>query len=149
MCNFKAKFTGWWLSIENKANIFPVVCNTAHGITDITTATTDITHLEYQDPQILAWANLVSEDEDNGDKFDKHHDNDDNNGVDEDGDVNSYGHDNGGNNLDYHGNEENNPDSHNSDGHSNEGDYDNNDEDEIIFVDPGDSDLIKIDSELI
>ena len=40
----------------------------------------------------------MSEDEDNGDKFDKHHDNDDNNGVDEDGDVNSYGHDNGGNN---------------------------------------------------
>jgi hypothetical protein len=90
--NFKAKVTGWRLSIENKADtLFPTVCDTARGIAGIAAAAVDSTQLEHQDPQILARANLVSEDEDehedntqaidedHGDGFDEH---DHDNGVD-------------------------------------------------------------------
>ena len=106
--NFKAKVTGWRLSIESKVNtLFPSVCDTARGIAGIAAATVDLTQLEHNDPQILARANLASEDEDSdeteqkeniqatidedhADKFDEHRDNDhrDNSnisGVDEDG----------------------------------------------------------------
>ena len=63
--NFKAKVMGWHLSIEKKADtLFPTVCNIACGIIGITAATVDLTQLEHQDPQILARANLASEDED-------------------------------------------------------------------------------------
>ena len=87
--NFKAKVTGWRLSIENKADtLFPTVCDTARGIAGIAAAT--VTQLEHQDPQILSRANLASEDEDSAaeheddtqaideghsDGFDEHRDN--------------------------------------------------------------------------
>ena len=63
--NFKAKVTGWHLSIENKTDtLFPTVCDTAHGIAGIAAATAYSTQLEHQDPQILARTNLASDDED-------------------------------------------------------------------------------------
>ena len=65
--NFKAKVTGWWLSIEKKADtLFPAVCDSARSIAGIAAAslaTVNSTQSEYQDPQILARANLASEDE--------------------------------------------------------------------------------------
>ena len=80
--NFKAKVTGWRLSIENKADtLFPAVCDTAHGIT-AATATADLTQLEHQDPQILARANLASGDEDSA----AEHDEDNTQAIDEDHD---------------------------------------------------------------
>ena len=143
--NFKAKVTGWRLSIENKVDaLFPTVCDTARGIAGIDAAAVGVTQLEHQDPQILARANLVSEDEDSaadlgseheknntqandedlGDKFDEHCDNGgdnnyhDNNGVDDgssDVDEDHTGN-NGGGDSDGHDNE-----GDNSDGHNNEG----------------------------
>ena len=128
--NFKAKVTRWRLSIENKTNtLFPTVCDTAHGIAGIAAATADSTQLEHQDPQILAQANLASDDEDSAeeheedntqaidedhdDKFNKHHDNGVDNGnnsvVDEEhnsGGDNLVGHDNEGDDLVGHNNEE-------------------------------------------
>jgi hypothetical protein len=112
--NFKSKVTGWRLSIENKADtLFPTICDTARGIAGIPAATAD--QLEHQDPQILARANLASEDEDSSaehekentqaieehaDIFDEHrdnggdrHSNGNNSGVDED-------RNNGGDDLD-------------------------------------------------
>jgi hypothetical protein len=98
--NFKAKVTGWRLSIEKKADtLFPTVCDTARGIAGIVAAAVVSTQLEHQDPQILARANLASEDEDehedntqptdihtgkniiDQDHSDEHHR--DNNGVDD------------------------------------------------------------------
>ena len=125
--NYKSKVTGWRISIENKADtLFPAVCDTARGIAGIAAAV-DLTQLEHHDPQILARANLASDDEDravdekdniqaidedHGDKFDEHHDNgvDDgnNSGVDEDhndGDDDSNGHDNEGDNSNGYDNE--------------------------------------------
>jgi hypothetical protein len=119
--NFKSKVTGWRISIENKVNtLFPAVCDTARGIAGIAAAV-DSTQQEHHDPQILARANLVSDDEDSavdkkdniqaidedhGDKFD------DNNNcrVDED-------HNDGGDNSDGHDNE-----GDDSNGHDNKGD---------------------------
>jgi hypothetical protein len=151
--NFKAKVTGWLLSIENKADtLFPTVCDTARGIVGIiAAATADVTQLEHQDPQILARANLASEDEDSadtqaidqdhGDKSDEHHDNgvddgnnsgideDHNNGVDEDhnnGGDDSYGHDNGGDGSDGHEGDNRIGSEEDEDSSSNDGDnYDN------------------------
>jgi hypothetical protein len=113
--NFKAKVTGWRLSIEKKADtLFPSVCETARGITGIVAAAVVSTQLEYQDPQILARANLPSEDEDehedntqptgihtgkniiDQDHSDEHHR--DNNGVDDDDDGNASGDDEDHNN---------------------------------------------------
>lgn len=91
--NFKANVTGWRLSIEKKVDtLFPAVCDRARGIAGVaaaSAATADSS--EYQDPQILARANLESEDEDtdggigdthedahsgiNEDQVDEHHDN--------------------------------------------------------------------------
>ena len=98
--NFKSKVTGWRISIKNKADtLFPAVCDTARGIAGIAAAV-DLTQLEHHDPQILAQANLASDDEDSavdekdniqaidedhGDKFDEDHNN---------GDDDSNGHDN-------------------------------------------------------
>jgi hypothetical protein len=66
--NFKANVTGWRLSIEKKVDtLFPAVCDRARGIAGIaaaSAATADSS--EYQDPQILARANLESEEEDTG-----------------------------------------------------------------------------------
>jgi hypothetical protein len=68
--NFKSKVTGWRLSIENKADtLFPTICDTARGIAGIPAATAD--QLEHQDPQILARANLASEDEDSSAEHEK------------------------------------------------------------------------------
>ena len=103
--NFKAKVTGWRLSIEKKADtLFPTVCDTARGIAGIVAAAVVSTQLEHQDPQILTRANLASEDEDEDntqpidirtgknitdqDHSDEHHR--DNNGVD-DGNGNGNG----------------------------------------------------------
>lgn len=90
--NFKAKVTGWRLSVEKKANtLFPTVCDTARNIAGVIAATADSTRSEHLDPQILARANLASEDEedtaaehekddtqvvdeDHRDRFDEHHD---------------------------------------------------------------------------
>lgn len=67
--NFKAKVTGWRLSIEKKANtLFPAVCDCARGIAGISAASAATVDSEYQDPQILARANLESENEE-----DEHH----------------------------------------------------------------------------
>ena len=129
--NFKSKVMGWRISIENKVDaLFPAVCNTARGIAGIAAAV-DSTQQEHHDPQILARANLASDDEDSamdeedniqaidedhGDKFDEHHDkggdNDhrDNSRVDED-------HNDGGDDSDGHDNEGDDPN-----GHDNEGD---------------------------
>jgi hypothetical protein len=115
--NFKANVTGWRLSIEKKVDtLFPAVCDRARGIAGVaaaSAATADSS--EYQDPQILARANLESEEEDTDggigythedthrahsgideDQFDgsEHHDNglgvDDHhdNGVDDDREIN-------------------------------------------------------------
>ena len=66
--NFKAKVTGWRLSIEKKADtLFPTVCDTACRIAGIIAASVVSTELEHQDPQILARANLPSEDEEEDD----------------------------------------------------------------------------------
>lgn len=81
--NFKAKVTGWRLSIEKKTDVlFPAVCDCARGIAGISAAsltTVNSTQLDYQDPQILARANLPSEDEDTTAEHEKdkveHHDN--------------------------------------------------------------------------
>ena len=118
--NFKAKVTGWRLSIENKTDtLFPTVCDTARGIAGIAAATADLTQLEHQDPQILARANLASDDEDSGaeheedntqaidedhdDKFNEHH----NNGVDNgNNSIVDEEHNGGGDNLVGHNNEE-------------------------------------------
>ena len=97
--NFKAKVTGWRLSIEKKAKtLFPAVCDTARGIAGIIAATVD-SNYELGDPQILARANLTSEDEDgatehkmDNTQVSEHHDNghhdnevdNSNDGVDED-----------------------------------------------------------------
>jgi hypothetical protein len=105
--NFKAKVTGWRLSIEKKADtLFPAVCDCARGIAGISAASTTAVDSEYHDPQILARANLESEDEedenendntqatnktingsnhDNG-SDDEHHDDSNNSGVEEDHD---------------------------------------------------------------
>ena len=117
--NFKAKVTRWLLSIEKKVDtLFPAVCDCACRISGITVAS-DVAQSENQDPQILAQANLASEDEDtaaedekddtqatdvpentNGNIDEDHHDKANNhhdNRADEDhnkGDNN--GHDNGG-----------------------------------------------------
>jgi hypothetical protein len=140
--NFKSKVTGWRLSIENKVDtLFPAVCDTARGIAGIAAAV-DLTQMEYHDPQILARANLASEDEDSaedekdnlqaidedhGDKFDEHHDNGgdndhpDNNGVD-DGNNNedhNDGGDDGNNNEDHN---DGGDDGNNNEDHNNEGD---------------------------
>jgi hypothetical protein len=67
--NFKAKVTGWRLSIEKKADtLFPTVCDTARRIAGIVAASVVSTELEHQDPQILARANLASEDEEEDEK---------------------------------------------------------------------------------
>jgi hypothetical protein len=67
--NFKAKVTGWRLSIEKKADtLFPTVCDTARRIAGIVAASVVSTELEHQDPQILARANLPSEDEEEDEK---------------------------------------------------------------------------------
>jgi hypothetical protein len=114
--NFKAKVTGWRLSIEKKANtLFPAVSDCARGIAGVAAASfATSTQSEYQDPQILARANLASEDEEDTaaehemDVVDERHDNglggdgaDDgnNSGVDEDhNNWGDDGHDNGGDN---------------------------------------------------
>ena len=71
--NFKAKVIGWHLAIEKKAGtLFPTVCDTARGIARITTAKEDLAQSEHQDPQIVARANIASEDDDSG----AEHDND-------------------------------------------------------------------------
>ena len=125
--NFKAKVTGWRLSIENKADtLFPAVCDTAHGIASITaaTATADLTQLEHQDLQILARANLASEDEDSA----AEHDEDNTHAIDEDHDDkfnehrdnvvdDGQEHNNGGDDLDGHDNK-----GDDSGGDGNEGD---------------------------
>ena len=149
--NFKAKVTGWRLSIENKADtLFPAVCDTARGIAGITaaTATADLTQLEHQDPQILARANLASEDEDSAaehdedntqaidedhdDKFNEHRDN----GVDD-----GQEHNNGGDDLDGHDNE-----GDDSGGDGNEGDNrigskegEDNSKESLSYCGPNDS----------
>ena len=70
--NFTAKVTGWRLSIEKKTKtLFPAVCNTARGIAGVVAATVDSTQLDYEDPQILARANLASEDEDSAAEHEK------------------------------------------------------------------------------
>jgi hypothetical protein len=135
--NFKAKVTGWRLSIENKADtLFPTVCDTARGIAGIAAATADLAQSEHHDPQILARANLASEDEDSAAEDEKDNDSD-NNGVDENhsnGGDDLYGDDNVGGNLDGHDNEGGNLDDHDNEGgdlddHDNEGghldDHDN------------------------
>jgi len=67
--NFKAKVTGWRLSVEKKADtLFPTVCDTARRIAGIVAASVVSTELEHQDPQILARANLPSEDEEEDEK---------------------------------------------------------------------------------
>jgi hypothetical protein len=67
--NFKAKVTGWRLSIEKKADtLFPTVCDTARRIAGIVAASVVSTELEHQDPQILARVNLPSEDEEEDEK---------------------------------------------------------------------------------
>jgi len=121
--NFKSKVTGWRISIENKFDtLFPAVCDTARGFAGIAAAV-DSTQLEHHDPQILARANLASDDEedekdniqaideDHGDKFDEHHDNggdndhrDNNlNGVDDGNNSGVDGdHNDGGDDLDGH-----------------------------------------------
>ena len=139
--NFKAKVTGWRLSVEKKANtLFPTVCDTARSIAGIIAATADLTQSEHLDPQILARANLPSEDEEDTaadsehekdntqainenhcDRFDEHHDDGgDNNGI---VDGNDDGGDNNG--VD-DGNDGGVDDDHNNggddmDGHENEG----------------------------
>lgn len=158
--NFKSKVTGWRLSIENKADtLFPTICDTARGIAGIPAATAD--QLEHQDPQILARANLASEDEDSSaehekentqaieehaDIFDEHrdnggdrHSNGNNSGVDEDrnnGGDDLDGHDNGGDDLDGHDNGGDDSDGRDKEGDnkitSDDGDnYDNDLNDEI------------------
>lgn len=77
--NFKATFTGWRLSIEKKADtLFPAVCDCARGIAGVAAAAATADIPEYQDPQILARANLASEEdtstEEGVDKH-RHHDN--------------------------------------------------------------------------
>ena len=86
--NFKSKVTGWRLSIESKADtLFPTVCDTARGIAGIALASID--QLEHQDPQILARANLPSEDEDSAAEHEEDNsqaigdDHGDNKGVDD------------------------------------------------------------------
>jgi hypothetical protein len=113
--NFKAKVTGWRLSVEKKADtLFPAVCDCARSIAGIdaaSVATVDSTQSEYQDPQILARANLASEDEEDTaaeHEKDERHDNglrgddDGNNSGVDDGDHHDNGgddgHDNGGDN---------------------------------------------------
>lgn len=117
--NFKANVTGWRLSIEKKIDtLFPAVCDRARSIAGVaaaSAATADSS--EYQDPQILARANLASEDEEDNsdggihdthedtgtrahsgideDQVDEHHDNrlrvdeHHNNGVDDDHRLNN------------------------------------------------------------
>jgi len=60
--NYKAKVIRWHPPIKKKANtLFPVVCNCACMITSVAAATAmDSTQSEYQDPEILAQANLES-----------------------------------------------------------------------------------------
>jgi hypothetical protein len=85
--NFKSKVTGWRLSIEKKADtLFPMVCDTARGIAGIAAA--DLAQSEHHDPQILARANLASEDEDSAAEHEKDNDRHD---------LNDYGVDNGNN----------------------------------------------------
>lgn len=113
--NFKAKVTGWRLSIENKADtLFPTICDTARGIAGIAAASADPTPLEHQDPQIMDRANLASEDEDSA----AEHEDDteaqaksdngraDFNGTD-DGNGNGVDEDNGGDDEDNGGNDGN------------------------------------------
>ena len=104
--NFKAKVTGWRLSIENRAEtLFPMVCDTARGIAGVTAAASDLAQLEHHDPQILARANLASDEDSEDLEHEKddasdRHDLDDNradNRVD-DGN-NNEDHNNGGNDL--------------------------------------------------
>lgn len=103
--NFKAKVTGWRLSIEKKADtLFPAVSDRARSIAGISAAShgfVDSTQSEYQDPQILARANLASEDEEDTaaeDVVDERHDNG-LRGASHDNDHDSDdGHDNRGDN---------------------------------------------------
>ena len=102
---------------KKKKTLFPAVCNTPHGIAGVVAATVDSTQLDYEDPQILAQANLASEDKDSAAEHEKdktqvterhnnaNHDSkvDDtgsNSGVDEDDDDNSGVDENDGNHLD-------------------------------------------------
>ena len=52
------------LNRKKADTLFPTVCNTTRGIAGIVAAAVVSTQLEHQDPQILARANLTSEDED-------------------------------------------------------------------------------------
>ena len=130
--NFKGKVTGWHLSIEKKVDVlFPTVCEAARGIV---AATTGSAQLDHQDPQILARANLPSEDEDtamehekdiiqaidedhNNSRVHKHHRNggDDLDGYDDGDELDSN--DDGGDDSDGHDYR-----GDNSDGHYNKGD---------------------------
>jgi hypothetical protein len=97
--NFKTKVTGWRLSIEKKADtLFPTVCDTARRIAGIIAASVISTELAHQDPQILARANLPSEDEeedekDNTQATDIHKNSD--NGIDRDDSSDNNRDDNG------------------------------------------------------
>jgi hypothetical protein len=77
--NFKAKVTGWRLSIEKKADtLFPAVSDRARSIAGISAASHGFVDSTHQDPQILARANLASEDEEDTaaeDVVDERHDN--------------------------------------------------------------------------
>lgn len=134
--NFKAKVVGWRLSIEKKTDtLFPAVCDCARGIAGIAAATA--AQSEYHDPQILARANLASEDEEDssaehekdntgtqatnihentgtdGSIHEDHHDEHHDNGGDADDHHDSNGVDDGNNSVV--------DEEHNSGGHDNEG----------------------------
>ena len=67
--NYKLKVTGWRLSIEKKADaLFPAVCDRARATAGVDAATAQ---LEYQDPEVLARANLESESESEGENHDE------------------------------------------------------------------------------
>ena len=67
--NYKLKVTGWRLSIEKKADaLFPAVCDRARATAGVDAATAQ---LEYQDPEVLARANLESESESEGENHER------------------------------------------------------------------------------
>ena len=159
--NFKAKVTGWRLSIEKKTKtLFPAVCNTACGIAGVVAATVNSTQLDYEDPQILARANLASEDEDSAAEHEKdktqvteRHNNADhdskvddsdtgsNSGVDED-DGNGGVDENDGNHLDNGKESDDVSDSGVEDGGDDSDGY--TDKTEVLYEEPEDSILTDI-----
>jgi len=87
--NFSATVTGWRLSIEKKLDaLFPSVCVSARGIARIAPAS-DAIPSQSEDPQILARANLPSEDEEDTSESAEHEK--DNTQVTTGGDSNYHG----------------------------------------------------------